>query len=356
MELFTYLCIMFSIKKITLSSWLNTLTIVSFVLLLALQSFWLHNAYKLTYNQLIVDVNNAFDQAYRNEQIYRMPLGNLINSGNLTIQSCGQEKVMIIRNCAPNDTLVYDNMYGQSMETFINKAIFELRERTLPMNIHCLADLFAGALHDKGIRLSFVIERFNPATNEILESSFPGEGFSSSLATHVIMTNMSETEGLRARLQFGSQEVFRQMSNMVISSLLLLLLIVLSFIVRQDLSRRRKIGVATIKSVQHTIPGLQTRMYSIGQYRFDADKNELMGFGRSVNLNKKECAILEALCSGSGKVVERVKLLEDNWGSTGFIYSRSLDTYITGLRKYLKDDPTVQIITIKGLGYKLSIG
>ena len=332
------------------------LTTVSFVLLLALQSFWLYNAYRLTYNQLIADVDNAFDHAYRSEQMYRMPLSNLINTGNLTIQGCGQEKVMIIRDCSPNDTLVYDNMYGQSMENFITKAFYELRERTLPMNIHCLADLFAGALHDKGIRLSFVIERFSPITGTVLESSLPVEEFSSSLVTHVIMTNVSETEGLRARLQFGSQEVFRRMSNMVISSLLLLFLIVLSFIVRQELARRRRIKIATVKSIQQVVAGQKAKKYTIGQYSFDADKNELTGFGEAINLNKKECAILEALCSGRGNVVERVKLLEDNWGSTGFIYSRSLDTYIASLRKYLKGDPAVQIITIKSLGYKLSIG
>ena len=343
-------------KKNTSVLWLNMLTIVGFVSLLALQSLWLYNAYKLTYNQLIIEIDDAFDQAYRNEQVYRMPLGSLINTGNVTIQGCEQEKVMIIRNCNPGDTLVYDNVYGLSMEAFMNKAFFELRERTLPMNIHCLADLFAGALHDKGIRLSFVIERYNPLTREVFETTLSGEEFPYSIETHTTITNLTETEGLRARLHFGSNEVFRRMSNMITSSALLLLLIILSFILRQQLLRRRKIKPIDTPLVSPVITGQRSRIYTIGQYKFNADKNELQGFGHCINLNKKEHAILEVLCAGHGNVVDRVKLLEDNWGSTGFIYSRSLDTYITTLRKYLKDDPNVQIITIKGVGYKLNVG
>ena len=60
-----------------------------------------------------------------------------------------------------------------------------------------------------------------------------------------------------------------------------------------------------------------------------------------------------ALCLNEGNVVERNALLEENWGSNGIIYSRSLDTYLTSLRKYLKKDPEIQIVTVKGVGYKL---
>jgi DNA-binding response OmpR family regulator len=85
------------------------------------------------------------------------------------------------------------------------------------------------------------------------------------------------------------------------------------------------------------------------------DKNELHGFGMQLHLNRKENGILEDLCVERGKVVERSYLLEKHWDSDGFIYSRSLDTYITSLRKYLKNDPSVQIISIKSVGYKLLV-
>ena len=94
-------------------------------------------------------------------------------------------------------------------------------------------------------------------------------------------------------------------------------------------------------------------VFHIGQYVFDPAKNELQGSGEVVQLNKKENAILHALCMQCGNVIERSQLLEENWGDNGIIYSRSLDTYITTLRKYLKKDPSIQIVTIKGVGYKL---
>ena len=92
---------------------------------------------------------------------------------------------------------------------------------------------------------------------------------------------------------------------------------------------------------------------TIGQYTFIPSKNELHGFGETIQLNKKENAILYRLSSACGNVIERNLLLNENWGRNGIIYSRSLDTYITTLRKYLKKEPSVQIITVKGIGYKL---
>jgi len=93
--------------------------------------------------------------------------------------------------------------------------------------------------------------------------------------------------------------------------------------------------------------------FRIGQYHFDPNKNELTGFGECIQLNKKENSILQALCAKQGNVVERNLLLDENWGSLGLVYSRSLDTYLATLRKYLRKDSSVQIVTIKGVGYKL---
>jgi DNA-binding response OmpR family regulator len=65
---------------------------------------------------------------------------------------------------------------------------------------------------------------------------------------------------------------------------------------------------------------------------------------------------LRELCLHDENIVERRFLLRKYWDNTGLIYSRSLDTYIAKLRKYLETDPSVQIITVKGLGYKLQWG
>jgi hypothetical protein len=325
---------------------------VSVCALLTLQVLWLYNTYQLAYSQFLVEVNDAFDDACWKEQLYRLPAGSLI-PGDLTIQSCGTEEIRIIRRCPTPDTVFYDNVYGHSLETFINRAFYELREQVLPLNIHCLADLFAGALHDKNIPISFVIERFNPATGELLETSAVPDGGAGNMFTHVIITNVSETEGLRANLQFTKSSIFGRMTGTLACSAGLLLVILWCFGMQLRLERRKKYTPDVLPPVNqeaNTSEGFQ-----LGKYYFDVGKNELRGFGVQVHLNRKENGILEDLCVERGKVVERSFLLEKHWDSSGFIYSRSLDTYVTSLRKYLKNDPSVQIVTIKSVGYKLTV-
>jgi DNA-binding response OmpR family regulator len=58
------------------------------------------------------------------------------------------------------------------------------------------------------------------------------------------------------------------------------------------------------------------------------------------------------LYANRDQVVERRAILNDLWGSDSFFNSRNLDVYITKLRNYLKHDPSIEIITIKGIGYR----
>ena len=115
-----------------------------------------------------------------------------------------------------------------------------------------------------------------------------------------------------------------------------------------------------IENITHQQQALPTEIqrqtvFQLGQYTFDAGKNELYGFGGRTHLNKKESAVLKELCLHLDYIVERGALLEKHWDGSGFIYSRSLDTYIAKLRKYLSADQSVQIITVKGLGYRLAV-
>lgn len=96
-------------------------------------------------------------------------------------------------------------------------------------------------------------------------------------------------------------------------------------------------------------------IFRLGQYTFDADKNELYGFGERMHLNKKESAVLKELCLRLENIVERKYLLDKYWDDSAFIYSRSLDTYIAKLRRLLQKDASLQIVTIKGVGYKLMV-
>ena len=346
---------------------INSLSLLSMLSLLALQSIWLYSTYQLVYKQFIGEANDAFAIAYQKEQSFRLPTGDINNT--LTVQEHGNEEVLIIRYYPIPDTITYRNEYGLSFESVINRAFYELREKITPLNIHCLADLFAGALFERGIQANFVIEKWNPATGEILATSATPDVLKPIIGenTYVLNFNISETEELRAFLHFEQISIFRRMTGVIVISLLLLSITVVGVayqlrIIRRQNRRKETIAgftnelLARIETIQNkqAETTASPAVFRLGQYTFDADKNELYGFDKITALNKKENAILFELCSNAGKVTERNMLLEKYWGSSGFIYSGSLNTYITRLRKYLKEDANVQIIAIKGLGYKLT--
>ncbi len=74
-----------------------------------------------------------------------------------------------------------------------------------------------------------------------------------------------------------------------------------------------------------------------------------------INLSKKECELLEILVANSNQIVKRDELTKRIWEDNGVIVGRSLDTYISKLRKKLKDDESIKITNVHGVGYKLEI-
>lgn len=330
---------------------------------LLLQAMWMREVYKQTRRQLMADVEEAFREAYGKEQTYRVPVVDIVNPGAVTIESCGTEEVQIIRRCPTPDTIVYNNPSGHSIERFINRVFVDLREHITPMNINCLADLFAGMLHDKDIAAYFVIERLDVLTDDVLDTSLlPDKKQVKMKSETTLLLEISEKESLRAIMQITPGIIFGRMAGVLTLTLALSFVVMLCLcvvsryvVLSGDDAVSDKEGVMS-SEVSHSVAFCDENredVFAVGQYCFDPAKNELCGFGSTVQLNKKENAILYALCLQRGNVVERSLLLEENWGDNGVIYSRSLDTYITTLRKYLRQDLSIQIVTVKGVGYKL---
>jgi len=93
----------------------------------------------------------------------------------------------------------------------------------------------------------------------------------------------------------------------------------------------------------------------IGSFLFFKDQNKLIKKSNEIVLSKKECELLEIFSDNINSVVKREELTKKVWEDNGVIVGRSLDTYISKLRKKLQDDATVKIINIHGVGYKLEI-
>jgi Response regulators consisting of a CheY-like receiver domain and a winged-helix DNA-binding domain len=96
-------------------------------------------------------------------------------------------------------------------------------------------------------------------------------------------------------------------------------------------------------------------VYHIGSFTFDTQKQTLTRGDNTVKLTTKESELLSLLCANVNQVLERNYALKKIWGKVDYFNARSMDVYITKLRKLLKDDPDVEIMNIHGKGYKLIV-
>lgn len=94
-------------------------------------------------------------------------------------------------------------------------------------------------------------------------------------------------------------------------------------------------------------------LYKIGKYTFDTQKQVLIADDKTQKLTTKESELLALLCSHINEILERNFALKSIWIDDNYFNARSMDVYITKLRKLLKDDPNIEIINIHGKGYKL---
>lgn len=94
-------------------------------------------------------------------------------------------------------------------------------------------------------------------------------------------------------------------------------------------------------------------VYKLGKYTFDFQKQALTSDEQVHKLTTKESELLKMLCDNLNDVLERNYALKAIWEDDSYFNARSMDVYITKLRKYLKDEPSVEILNVHGKGFKL---
>lgn len=94
----------------------------------------------------------------------------------------------------------------------------------------------------------------------------------------------------------------------------------------------------------------------VGKYNFHLNRQVLGFAGEERKLSFRESELLKLLYENRDKIIDRKDILTLLWGNDSFFNSRNLDVYITKLRSYLKDDAALEIITIKGVGYRFVTG
>ena len=93
----------------------------------------------------------------------------------------------------------------------------------------------------------------------------------------------------------------------------------------------------------------------IGEYHFDAAQLRLRLGDEDRRLTRREAELLQLLSDHREKVLERSKILEKIWGENDYFLGRSLDVFVSRLRKYLSGDPRIKIENIHGVGFSLTV-
>ncbi|MFW6019923.1 MAG: response regulator transcription factor [Bacteroidales bacterium] len=120
----------------------------------------------------------------------------------------------------------------------------------------------------------------------------------------------------------------------------------------EELSLRIK---AILKRTGQIHEDSRKAIYTIGEYVFDYDNLSLNYKNEVKSLTRKEADLLALLCKNKNNLVSREKALREIWGENDYFAGRSMDVFITRLRKYLKNDENIQIKNIHATGFRLEI-
>jgi DNA-binding response OmpR family regulator len=110
---------------------------------------------------------------------------------------------------------------------------------------------------------------------------------------------------------------------------------------------------AILRRINKQEPDIQVNKFKIGAYDFDSQTNNLIINDSQNKLTTKESELLKLLCQNKNQSVSRSFALKLIWGDDSYFNARSMDVYITKLRKHLKEDPSLQIMNMHGEGFKL---
>ena len=113
---------------------------------------------------------------------------------------------------------------------------------------------------------------------------------------------------------------------------------------------------AILRRTQKSTEIAPLKTYTFGDFILHYDEQFIEGPGGKHKLTSKENELIRLLASEINKLVNRSHALKQIWGDDSYFNARSMDVYLSKIRKILKDDPKVQIITVHGEGFKLIVG
>jgi len=110
-----------------------------------------------------------------------------------------------------------------------------------------------------------------------------------------------------------------------------------------------------LKRKTHQPENVKVVNHTFGQFNFNSETRELTSTTKTNKLSPKESKLLTLLCENLNEVVSRELALNNIWKDNNYFTTRSMDVYIVKLRKYLKEDPNIEIINVHGNGFRLLV-
>jgi DNA-binding response OmpR family regulator len=107
--------------------------------------------------------------------------------------------------------------------------------------------------------------------------------------------------------------------------------------------------------LRRSVAPTKEEQFTIGKLRFDCHNFTLHHNTGEKTLTQKEAEVLKLLCQNKDRVLKREEILKTVWGNDDYFMGRSMDVFISKLRKYLKEDPRVQIVNYHGVGFRLEV-
>lgn len=123
----------------------------------------------------------------------------------------------------------------------------------------------------------------------------------------------------------------------------------------EELSMRIKAIMKRCMRAQNGVANDDQKIFGIGSYTFDYGNMLLKSENVEKPLTRKEASLLKLLCIYEDKLLTRETALKSVWGDDDYFIGRSMDVFITKLRKHLKDDPRIHITNVHGAGFKLEV-
>jgi DNA-binding response OmpR family regulator len=111
--------------------------------------------------------------------------------------------------------------------------------------------------------------------------------------------------------------------------------------------------VLRMEAILRRTSGKEKRNFSIGRYRFDSANQRLSSGDFSIDLTAREAALLKLLAERVNEVVSRDEILVRLWGKKDYFLGRSLDVFVSRLRKYLREDENLRLVSVHGVGFRL---